>query len=87
MEKRLGSQGIHEVKQHPLFAMIDWDLLQNRKVSPPVISIDFSKEEEEEKKEVIIEEKQLEKKWRKRKFSYSNFQFIIEENVKETYGC
>lgn len=33
--KRLGANGGNEVKAHPFFACVDWDLLYQRRVTPP----------------------------------------------------
>ena len=35
--KRLGKQGIHELKQHEWFAGFDWDALKKKKMSPPFV--------------------------------------------------
>jgi len=34
-KSRLGTKGAHEVKNHPWFSDIDWDQLNQRKVTPP----------------------------------------------------
>jgi serum/glucocorticoid-regulated kinase 2 len=34
-ENRLGSNGIEEVKYHPFFAKIDWELLEQRRLKSP----------------------------------------------------
>lgn len=38
-EKRLGSQGAYEVKQHPFFAVVNWQDLEDKKIKPPFIPI------------------------------------------------
>lgn len=34
-ENRLGSKGVHELKQHAFFHTINWDLLLRKEVEPP----------------------------------------------------
>ena len=34
-EERLGANGIQEIKQHPFFEDIDWDLMLQKQVPPP----------------------------------------------------
>eukprot|EP00735_Rhodelphis_limneticus_P004380 TRINITY_DN15963_c0_g1::TRINITY_DN15963_c0_g1_i1::g.3855::m.3855 TRINITY_DN15963_c0_g1::TRINITY_DN15963_c0_g1_i1::g.3855 ORF type:complete len:435 (+),score=47.48,sp/P34102/PK3_DICDI/38.39/6e-64,Pkinase/PF00069.20/41,Pkinase/PF00069.20/4.8e-60,Pkinase_Tyr/PF07714.12/2.6e-25,Kinase-like/PF14531.1/69,Kinase-like/PF14531.1/0.00026,APH/PF01636.18/63,APH/PF01636.18/0.64 TRINITY_DN15963_c0_g1_i1:75-1379(+) len=36
-EARIGHHGVHEIKSHPFFSTINWEALENRKVSPPIV--------------------------------------------------
>jgi len=36
-EDRLGYNGIQEIKYHPFFKKVDWELLSHRKLLPPFL--------------------------------------------------
>jgi len=38
--KRLGANGVDEIKDHPFFSEINWDKLYKRKIKPPFIPKD-----------------------------------------------
>jgi len=34
---RLGSRGVHEIKQHTFFKHMDWEALLERRIEPPYV--------------------------------------------------
>jgi hypothetical protein len=36
-KRRLGTNGVEEIMQHPWFEDMDWKLLANKKIEPPMV--------------------------------------------------